>query len=87
MEIEISVLGGLPVTVEFEMAGADPDVGIMSSYCDGWHVTHIAGRKVKKAPQWLYNRIEQRKGEEDRIIQACEEYADNNPNDDYYPDE
>jgi len=86
MEFTMSVLGGLPVTIEFSIARPDYDVGIMSSYCDGWHVTHIAGRKVKKAPQWLYNRIEARKGEEDRITMACEEYAAKHKRE-YFPDE
>jgi hypothetical protein len=75
-DIDMTVLGGLPVTIEFTMAGADPSVGIMSSYCEEWVITHINGRKCKKEPNWLYERIAARKGEEDRIIEACGEYAD-----------
>lgn len=86
MELDITVLGGLPVTIEFGMQPAELDVGIMNSYCDEWYVVAIAGRKCKKPPQWLYNRIDAKKGEEERITLACEDYADSY-NRDNYPDE
>jgi hypothetical protein len=72
--MDITVLGGLPVTVEFNIQGAEPDVGIMSSYIEEWWITHINGRKCKKHPQWLQNRIDAKKGEDDQIIEQLNEY-------------
>lgn len=78
MQTEIRVLGGLLITVEFSMGNAEPDVGIMSDYIDEWYITEIAGRPLRKGEKcdWLYKRIEARKGEEDRITEACFEAAE-----------
>ncbi len=80
MQTEIRVLGGLPITVEFSPCRAEPDVGIMSDYVEEWYIVEIAGRPLRKGEkcQWLYDRIEAKKGEEDRILQACFEAMDNN---------
>lgn len=78
MQTDITVLGGLPVTVDFEVEGADPDVGLEAGVGEWW-ITHINGRKVNN-PQWLYKRIEGKQGEEDRILgilnQSIETYDD-----------
>ena len=51
----ITVLGGLPVTVTYTIQGPEPDVGIMSSWVEEFEITHIAGRKVKgNRANWLY---------------------------------
>ena len=71
MQTDARILGGLPVTIEFTMQGAEPDVGIMSDYVEEWFVSHINGKACKKSPDWLYNRIQSRKGEEGRILEAC----------------
>lgn len=34
MQTDVRILGGLPVTIEFTMQGAEPDVGIMSDYVE-----------------------------------------------------
>lgn len=73
-ELETTVLGGLPVTIEFTVAGAEPDVGIMSAYVDEWYITHINGRAVKKC-DWLDKRIAETKGETDTLIEAMNEHA------------
>lgn len=72
-DTDVTVLGGLLITVEFTVSGAEPDVGIMGEGVDEWYVTHIAGRALRKGEKcdWLYNRINAAKGEEDRIIEAC----------------
>jgi hypothetical protein len=80
-EIDTTVLGGLPVTIEYTVQGAEPDVGIMSSYVDEWYITAINGRAVKKC-DWLDRRIAATKGETDRILEELNE-ADH---DDYYDD-
>ena len=64
-EADIKVLGGLPVTVEYTVARAEPDVGIMSDYVDEWWITHINDRKVKSEPKWLTSKLD-----EDKI--ACQ---------------
>lgn len=66
---DITVLGGLPVTVEWTVGVAEPDVGIMSDYVDEWHITYIANRRCKRSPDWLYKRILATKGEEQRIAE------------------
>ena len=60
---DIKILGGLTVTVKFEYF-TDTGVG-------EWWITHINSKKCKKSPQWLYNRIDNTKGEEERIIDKC----------------
>ena len=68
---DITVLGGLPVTVSYTISGPDRDVGIMNSYIDEWYITHINDRKVKgSSADWIYDKINARKGEEDRVLQA-----------------
>lgn len=85
MQTDVRILGGLPVTIDFTMQGAEPDVGIMSDYVEEWFISHINSKACKKSPDWLYNRIQSRKGEEDRILEACYEAA-KGWQDDYYED-
>jgi hypothetical protein len=77
--MDITVLGGLPVTVEFNTQGPDPDVGIFGTCVEEWWITHINGRKCKKHPQWLEDRIDAKKGEEDRIVEQLNEYEPYEP--------
>jgi hypothetical protein len=72
-ELDTTVLGGLPVTVSYSIARAEPSVGIMSKYVDDWHISAINSRPCKKPPKWLYKRIENMKGEEDRLLEAMME--------------
>lgn len=73
MQTTVTVLGGLEITVEFKPCRAEPDVGLMSDYVEEWEIVEIAGRALrnKESAAWLYNRIDAKKGEEDRILQAC----------------
>ena len=76
---DIKILGGLPVTVEFEYYSYDNETG--SGGTEDWWITHINSKKCKKPPQWLYNRIDKTEGEEDRIIEKCNNsvtYLDDN---------
>lgn len=70
METDVKILGGLTVTIKFTVAPADRSVGLMSDYVEDWHISAINHRNCKKPPEWLYNRIEAKKGEEDRIMKA-----------------
>lgn len=81
-EHDTTVLGGLPVTIEYDVQGAEPDVGIMSSYVDDWWIVAINGRAVKKC-DWLYRRIDATKGESDRIRDELNELEHD---DGYYDD-
>ena len=87
MQTEVTILGGLKVTVEFNVCGSDPEVGIMSAYVEDWSIVEIAGRPLRKNEKadWLYRRIEATKGTEDKIIEACNEAIDNYEPD-YEPD-
>lgn len=74
-EFDMTVLGGLPVTVEFTTTGYDNrDVGLGVDDVEDWEITAINGRACKKSPRWLYDRIAKTKCEEDRIIEACYEH-------------
>lgn len=76
-ETEITILGGLPVTVEYEVQPAEPDVGIREAYVDDWAIVAVAGRAPKKVTpksfNWLYKRIDATKNEINRIMDALEE--------------
>lgn len=73
-ELETTVLGGLPVTVEYTVAPSEPDVGIFSSYVDDWCIVAINGRSVKKC-DWLHRRIDATPGERDKLLEAMNEDA------------
>jgi hypothetical protein len=69
-QVDITVLGGLPVTVTYRVERPDPDVGIFESYLEEWWITHIHGRRCKKPPEWLYERIRKSKGGDDLVVEA-----------------
>ena len=87
MQATVTILGGLEITVEFTACRAEPDVGLMSDYVEDWHIVEIAGRPLRKkeSADWLYSRIDSRKGEEDHILQACYDAMEGARND-YYED-
>lgn len=66
--LELKILGGLPVTIEFDIEPADPSVGLMSACVADWHISEINSKPCKKPPQFLYYRIDAKAGEEERII-------------------
>ena len=70
MTMDILILGGLPVTVEASVCQPDRSVGETRPLVDEWWITHINGRRCKKPPQWLYNRIDKCKNEGERILTA-----------------
>lgn len=82
-ETDIRILGGLPVTIEYDVQPAEPDVGIFSAYVDDWSIVAINGRSVKKC-NWLNKRIDETPGEHDRIMEELNEAAGDA--DDYYED-
>lgn len=55
-EHNTTVLGGLPVTIEYEIESADYDVGIMSDGVGDWWITHVNDRSVKNA-DWIINKM------------------------------
>ena len=76
-EFDTYVLGGLPVTIAYEVQRAEPDVGIMSAYVDEWYFKYMAGRPIRGSDTgaWVLKRLD-RRGEEE-IIQACiDDYND-----------
>lgn len=68
MKAKAKVLRGLEITVEFDMLGADPSVGIMSESLDDWHIVEVAGKKVTNA-NWIYKRLTE--ADESEIERAC----------------
>lgn len=73
--VEVSVLGGLLIEVEYEVYPAEPDVGIMSSYAEPGSIVAIAGRPLrrKESTAWIEKRLS--KHDEDAIAEACNEAA------------
>lgn len=88
MKATVTVLGGLEITVEFRPCRAEPDVGIMRDYVEEWDIVEIAGRPLRKkeSAAWLYKRIDAKKGEDDRILQACYDAMEDARNDYYEPE-
>lgn len=82
-EVQVAVLGGLLVDVEFTVSGAEPDVGIMSAGVDEWSIVGINGKR-KKNTDWILNRLTA--ADEERIVEACNEQSGDGYEDDYEPD-
>lgn len=63
--VDWTVLGGLPVTI-----------AVTSRYGEReeWWITHIGGRAVKKAPDWLYKRMKD-SGDEAAINELSHEWV------------
>jgi uncharacterized membrane protein YcaP (DUF421 family) len=81
MRATVKVLGGLEITVEFRMCGAEPDVGIMSDYFEDWSICEIAGRPLRKkeSADWIYKRLSKR--DETAIEEAIYAAMDDTKND------
>lgn len=76
MQATVKVLGGLEITVEFTVRGAEPAVGLMSDYVEDWHIVEIAGRPLRKkeSAEWIYKRLSKRDNEaiEEAMYSAIE---------------
>lgn len=71
MQIDIKVLGGLPVTIEYDWCDYDnSDIGQGGPGVDDWKIVAINGRYVKNAA-WLEKRIMADEAELDRVLDAC----------------
>ncbi len=75
-DIDLTVLGGLPITVAYKISRAEPDVGIMSDGVDDWWITHIAGRACKKHPEWLTRRLNAAKVDIEEMISENVNFSD-----------
>lgn len=74
-EFDTTVLGGLPVTIEFDTTGYDNrDVGGGdANEVAEWSIVAVAGRVCKKTPSWIYSRLT--RADEDRIYEECAEHV------------
>lgn len=72
-EVDIKVLGGLPVTVKVWIQSEDPEVGIFYPYIEDYILCHH--KTGKPHTQWIYNRIEKDGSDKvyDAIWEALEE--------------
>lgn len=75
-DIDLRVLGGLPITVAYVIGRAEPDVGIMSDGVDDWWITHVGGRPVKKKPLWLTRRLDAAKVDIGLLISESVDLSD-----------
>ena len=72
---DVTILGGLPVTVSFVVQRAEPDVGIMSDYPEDVYVERVKGKKIGDTfARALGKRIDETKGEYDRLCETLMEY-------------
>lgn len=74
VDVDITVLGGLPVTVRAYIEPADREVGIFRPYIGDVEITHIAGKE--KNTDWLLKRIIAVKGEFSRMLESVQTEAD-----------
>lgn len=78
MRLDTTILGGLPVTVEFSIAPAEPDVGIFDSYVDDWSIVAVGNgkRNTTKDAQRFHAMLEKkvRAKEPDFETRLMEEY-------------
>lgn len=82
MKFDTTILGGFPVTIQFNVLGKGFTVDD-SPVLDSWDIIAINGKPCKTSPKWLYERIEKTKGEQNRIDEDCWDYLENIP----HPDE
>ena len=72
IEIETTILGGLPVRVTANVQPAEPDVGIIHPWPEDIQIFWL-GRKPREIPQSVYDRITEK--ENDLLNEAImEEY-------------
>lgn len=77
MRLSTTILGGLPVEIEYSVARAEPDVGIMSDYVEEWWVEKVKGRTTSAAfAKALQRRVEETKGEDALLEEIMEHYND-----------
>lgn len=71
-EFDTTVLGGLPVTVEFSAYYEDGECGYPGYELDEVSIVAVNGRPCRKSPDWIYNRMS--KADHARIDEECYEY-------------
>ena len=72
-EFDTTVLGGLPVTIEFTTTGYDnTDVGGGIDDVDEWSIIAVGGKTCNKAPNWITDKLTGAEGS--RIMDECTEH-------------
>lgn len=71
LEIDITVLDGLPITVLVSMLPEEKDNGINGDFVDSWKITHVKNRPVRN-PAWLYKRINSANTWRDEVMEAIQ---------------
>lgn len=72
-EFDTTVLGGLPVTVEFTTYYEDGECGYPGVVVDELFIVAVNGRACKKEPAWIKRRMT--KDDEDRLYEEAYEQA------------
>ena len=75
-EVDVVVMGGLTINVEFKTSPPDRSVGEYSDNVDGWWIVGIAGRTLGKREKtdWIEKRLS--KKDKQRIEDACYAHID-----------
>jgi len=72
--VSVTVLGGLPVTVDVDLDADDPSTGFRGGIAD-YTITHVGDNALKNA-MWIYKRLENKKGAIDEFEEAIYEALD-----------
>lgn len=73
-EQDVTILGGLPVTVSYVIQRAEPDVGIMSDYPEDFGIERVNGKKIGDSfAKVLWKRLNDTKGEYERLCETLME--------------
>lgn len=72
-EFDTTVLGGLPVTVEYSTYYEDGECGYPGTCIDELSIVAVNGRTCKKAPEWIYKRMS--KADHERLDEEAYQHA------------
>lgn len=83
-EVQVTVLRGLNVDVQFSTYYEDGSCGYRGTYVDEWSIVGING-KPKKNTDWILSRLTA--ADEEAIAKACQDYAGDDYDDYDYSDD
>jgi hypothetical protein len=67
-DVQVTVLGGLTVDVDFTTYWEPGDCGYRGTYVDNWEIVGVNGKR-KKNTDWILKRLTA--ADEERIAEAC----------------
>lgn len=68
-EVDTTVFGGLPITVEFNAYYEDGECGYPGYVIEGWAIIAVGSRPCKRSPNWIMRKLT--KADEEKITEDC----------------